>query len=342
MFGEARETGATYQNASGPTFYEYTCCASGDNTGPACGDNDGSGWIGGGQWAHASNITIGYCVDTSGAALSSSGKSCDDASLHAAANWSDWLGDGRERLGYDGWSAWSWCGLEDDDDFTASTMCCACGGGETAANGSKTRAVWEKVADRAWSFAAGAWDHDLHEKIPYVHNAWLQGLTTRTSNADREDGTTFVWARYEDPVHGDACYAEARSGRPRHDNENQFKECPAVCQDSIGFGSPAAVRSRRHWNWLTKKGSLLFQYDDYDERFEYKTMWLGLTDVLVEGSWKWMNGWTGEYKKDKSAAWLPWLGNAPDVRTAPSPPPQHATTIIYLARARRSRAESLL
>ena len=26
------------------------------------------------------------------------------------------------RLGYDGWSAWSWCGLEDDDDFTASTM----------------------------------------------------------------------------------------------------------------------------------------------------------------------------------------------------------------------------
>ena len=83
MFGEARETGATYQNASGPTFYEYTCCASGDNTGPACGDNDGSGWIGGGQWAHASNITIGYCADTSGAALSSSGKSCDDDGVRA-------------------------------------------------------------------------------------------------------------------------------------------------------------------------------------------------------------------------------------------------------------------
>ena len=217
------------------------------------------------------------------------GKSCDDASRHAAANWSDWLGDGRERLGYNGWSAWSWCGLEDDDDFTASDMCCACGGGELSANGSKSRAAW---------LASDVVDFSVPGRIPY--------------NAYRlPDGTKVGWQKYEDPKKGLAsCFVTADFGYPY----DQFKRCPSVCDDANGFGSPASVWNRKHWEWLTKKGRPLTSYDTGDQVWEYRTAWLGLTDILEEGKWQWMNGYMGKPANEGKPAYTQWLGNSPDVR----------------------------
>ena len=41
--GEARLTGKTYyMDSEGTTYYEYTCCIGGSNTGPGCGDFSGT------------------------------------------------------------------------------------------------------------------------------------------------------------------------------------------------------------------------------------------------------------------------------------------------------------
>ena len=50
---------------------------------------------------------VGSCRNTDGGATDSYGDSC---------------------AAYKGYTGW--CGLYDDDDFTANSMCCVCGGGE--------------------------------------------------------------------------------------------------------------------------------------------------------------------------------------------------------------------
>ena len=231
------------------------------------------------------NLSDLSCADTDGGALSSAGFSCDDASTHAAAGWSEWTG--RPRTGYNGWIAYSWCGSDDDDDFTAEDMCCACRGGQLMANGSKTRAVW----------AAFPWSEE--------YNARKLGLTAGMGYP-MNHARASMYNRYNDPtgLYGDACYSLVSGSY----SERQFHSCSSMCRDVDGFGSPASVRNKKHWNWLKQNVFL----HEYEGRMRYDGYWLGLTDILVEGTWQWMNGWGWPDMNDNGDGFDVWIGTSPD------------------------------
>ena len=112
---------------------------------------------------------------------------------------------------------------------------------------------------------------------------------------------------------------------------------PGRLLDSIGFGSPAAVRSRRHWNWLTKKAACFFSTTTTTKDLNTRHV-VGPHRCACRGLVR--DGWLdGRIQERQERCLLPWLGNAPDVRTAPSPPSQHAQP-SFTRPARRSRAES--
>ena len=61
-------------------------------------------------------------------------------------------------------------------------------------------------------------------------------------------------------------------------------------------------------NWLKQNVFL----HEFEGRMKYGSCWLGLTDILVEGTWQWMNGWGWPDMNDNGDGFDVWIGTSPD------------------------------